>query len=205
MKLVITSDTHGIVPLENVPDGDVFIHCGDCLKYGRLPEVHKFRAEMGALPHKHKILVPGNHDLAIEGFPAPTLAFEEFGIDLLINREITIEGWKFYGTPHVPTFGDWAFMKPEETLKDIYDQIPLDTNVLITHGPCKAILDDGLGSVSLYKRFLELKSLRVHCFGHIHEGHGLFHFEHNDVTCINAAALEGRYKPREKIFWEIEI
>jgi predicted phosphodiesterase len=66
MRLVATSDTHFDFPPEFVPDGDVFLHCGD-LMYTGYPDEWKGRVEsLAALPHKLKILVPGNHDVLTE-------------------------------------------------------------------------------------------------------------------------------------------
>lgn len=39
MRLVITSDTHGRHDLiENLPEGDIFVHAGDFMNSGLAPE-----------------------------------------------------------------------------------------------------------------------------------------------------------------------
>ncbi len=53
-----------------------------------------------------------------------------------------IEGLKFYGSPWQPTFHNWAFnLDRGEEIKKVWDKIPNDTDVLITHGPPFGILD----------------------------------------------------------------
>ena len=44
-------------------------------------------------------------------------------------------GYKIYGSPYTPEFCGWAFMEEREDLKLIWEKIPTDTDILITHGP----------------------------------------------------------------------
>ena len=57
-----------------------------------------------------------------------------------------------------------------------YSNIPIDTDVLITHSPAFGILDfdDNIhyGSEELLTRLSAL-NLRAHLFGHIHANHGI--------------------------------
>lgn len=67
LRFVVASDTHckhGEIP--HIPPGDVFIHCGDFTTRGTLAEVSDFNAWLGTLPHKHKIVIAGNHELALD-------------------------------------------------------------------------------------------------------------------------------------------
>jgi Icc-related predicted phosphoesterase len=73
-------------------------------------------------------------------------------------------------------------------------------DVLITHGPPFGILDQTApGEVHLgceeLRKAVEEKKPRVHLFGHIHGGAGLF--EHGVTRFVNAAYLNERYKPHE--------
>jgi predicted phosphohydrolase len=49
-----------------VPDGDVFIHAGDITMAGEESIIKDFDDWLGTLPHKHKIVICGNHDLCFE-------------------------------------------------------------------------------------------------------------------------------------------
>ncbi|KAK6042988.1 Ser/Thr phosphatase family protein [Cooperia oncophora] len=68
VRFVCISDTHERLDefLPIIPDGDVLIHAGDFTNYGDLGEVIKFNSEIGQLPHKYKLVIPGNHELGFE-------------------------------------------------------------------------------------------------------------------------------------------
>lgn len=68
VRVVCMSDTHsltGNIKFE-IPDGDIFIHAGDFTRCGRLDEVNDFNKWIGELPHKHKIVIAGNHELSFD-------------------------------------------------------------------------------------------------------------------------------------------
>lgn len=46
-----------------VPNGDVFIHCGDFLLRSKIQRSYKILDFLEELPHKYKIIVAGNHDV----------------------------------------------------------------------------------------------------------------------------------------------
>ena len=92
----------------------------------------------------------------------------------LCDESLTLDGVKFYGSPWQPRFFDWAFNKDRGApLKAIWDKIPLDTDVLITHGPPHGILDLTFDKIKAGCEELLLAVQRikpkVHVFGHIHE------------------------------------
>ena len=63
MRLVCISDTHSLHRrIPEIPDGDVLIHAGDCLGAGTLDDVVHLDNWLGSLPHRHKIVIAGNHD-----------------------------------------------------------------------------------------------------------------------------------------------
>lgn len=176
MKLCIISDTHGRhEQLQKLPEADVLICCGD-ITGSTQRDALKFNDWLGAQPHPEKLVIAGNHDFVF---------VQNKGEDVITNgtylREsaTTIDGVKFYGSPWTPTFGDWAFMRPSEVLAEFFwSDIPEDTQVLITHGPPREILDrttimgDRAGCPALRARLEHLPELRLHCFGHIHEEYG---------------------------------
>lgn len=67
-RVVCMSDTHSLTPYIkfDIPDGDIFIHAGDFTKCGQLEEVEEFNTWIGALPHRHKIVIAGNHELSFD-------------------------------------------------------------------------------------------------------------------------------------------
>lgn len=89
-------------------------------------------------------------------------------------------GIEVYGAPWQPEFCNWAFnLYSESELKGKWDLIPNSTDILITHGPPRMILDktdDGVftGCAQLRDAIVERVKPRLHIFGHIHEGYGEF-------------------------------
>jgi Icc-related predicted phosphoesterase len=86
--------------------------------------------------------------------------------------------------------------------------IPLDTDILITHGPAKGYLDltlrgDVTGCPYLLEKITELKNLKLFVHGHIHEAYGRVDFPDGGVF-LNASVLDIRYDMRN-LPHEIEI
>ncbi|KAK4309551.1 hypothetical protein Pmani_018814 [Petrolisthes manimaculis] len=68
LRFVCMSDTHCLtshLQLE-IPEGDVFIHAGDFTRCGSAAEVEEFNSWIGSLPHKHKVVIAGNHELSFD-------------------------------------------------------------------------------------------------------------------------------------------
>ncbi|CRL00077.1 CLUMA_CG013361, isoform A [Clunio marinus] len=68
IRIVAMSDTHALTRhlKFDVPDGDIFIHAGDFTACGSLNEVKEFNQWLGDLPHKHKLVIAGNHELSFD-------------------------------------------------------------------------------------------------------------------------------------------
>src|SRR5271166_4785835 len=152
MKIVAISDTHEQHAQVVVPEGDILIHSGDFTNLGKIPAVASFAKWMGSQPHKHKILIAGNHELTLQSpyRNIVTNLFKENGIIYLEDSGVEINGLFFYGAPWTPFFNDWAFNLPRRGMELMakWDMIPDNTNVLITHGPPKGILDDTINDGS---------------------------------------------------------
>lgn len=216
MRAIVISDTHGV--RFDVPDADVLIHCGDFLGRGRIEELASFCAWLRDLPHKHKIVVAGNHDLAMVRQAKDARAMLRAHAIYLQDEAVEVEGVRFYGSPWTPDFfpEHWVFNQPRNSqiTRDRWARIPDDTEVLITHGPpmgvldrCPDLYDRGrwvhVGDELLRDRIPELSSLRLHCFGHIHEGRGSVTVD--GVQYVNAAALDGRYEAYKPAWTEVGL
>ncbi len=176
LKLILISDTHNLHDLLEVPDGDILLFAGDMADSGTLDEVADFNRFLGTLPHKHKVIICGNHDFAFERQPAEAQALIT-NATYLQDEAVMVEGIKIYGSPWQPWFHNWAFnLQRGEELKAKWDLIPEDTDILITHGPPMGILDKIwtgklVGDEELTKR-VEAIQPKLHLFGHIHEAAG---------------------------------
>lgn len=206
MKVVAISDTHNLHHTIKIPDGDVIIHAGDFTNRGTLKEVEVFAAWWKDLPHTHKICIAGNHDWLFQKQPEIAKRLMTSG-HYLKDSTVVINGIKFHGSPWQPWFCAWAFNLPRGiALKEKWDMIPEDTDVLITHGPPWGHGDlvprgELVGCEDLLKRVEKIKP-QFHVFGHIHEGYGITKNDHTKF--INASCLDGYYNSvNEPIVFEI--
>lgn len=193
-RIVALSDTHGLHQNVKVPDGDVLIHAGDWMNSGRhIQEALNFSQWWNRLPHKHKILIGGNHDIYLQIAPKMVLPLFE-NTQYLEDSSTEIDGVTFWGSPWSPEFMSWAFMYIRGKGNIYWDKIPNGIDVLVTHGPPKGTLDSseewgpGLGCEELAKRVSEVKP-KVHIFGHIHYSHGV------DGISRNVSICDENYRP----------
>lgn len=196
-RFVCISDTHsGIFRL---PPGDVLIHAGDLSSYGALPQLTRTIDWLTSLEHPVKIIVAGNHDLCLdENWARPDYGFQP---ELIQRARATVRSlasaglyyleheslhftapsgkvWKVYGSPAAPIHLEGAFQYASSTeAKAIYQRVPEDTEILITHTPPYRTLDKTrkrkyVGCPTLSSRLRQLRHCRLHVFGHIHEAAG---------------------------------
>lgn len=199
VHIVAISDTHCRHSELKIPECDILIHAGDFSGYGTHPEAYSFLnwiAEQSQA--KHKVVVPGNHDRVLETDYSVRSQFQDRGINLLIDQEVTLMGLRIYGIPWTPRFCDWAFNatfksyeEPSQRFPSMAQKvnlIPDDLDILVSHGPPYAILDeahgDSLGSEHLLARINKIR-FRAMIFGHIHESHGQAYCKYfNVASCV---------------------
>jgi Icc-related predicted phosphoesterase len=214
IKILHISDTHGFhkdLPERVFDNIDVVIHSGDCSNWRdparNLNEVHDFAEWYMTVPVKHKIYVAGNHDTSIERRMFKQVNFEDRGIVYLEHDSVIIDGVKIFGSPYTPTFGEWAFMKSRETINRVWETMPTDIDVLVTHGPAKGVRDlseefngelKQCGDSALMKWIFMYKP-KAHLFGHIHDmkginNQGLSKYSKSPTKFSNAACVtDGRF------------
>jgi Icc-related predicted phosphoesterase len=209
LSIVAISDTHNRHNNLIIPHCDILIHAGDESGMGYEHEIRNFAKWFSKQPATHLIWTPGNHSVYFEdNYPLSLTWFKEEcpnGV-VLINSGVQIEGINIYGSPITPTFYKWAYMADRgESIKKYWDMIPIDTNILITHGPPYGILDelvyvDGtpkgifVGCQDLSNRIKDLKDLDLHFFGHIHaQANQERHI--NGTSYYNVAICDESYYP----------
>ena len=200
MKICIISDTHNLHKRFVLPQADAIIHCGDMTPLGRVHELTNFFKWFSSLnQYKYRICIAGNHDFLFETNSYLAKSLVPSNVFYLEDNGIELDGLYFYGTPVSKPFYDWAFNRPEELLKQYWAMIPDNTDVLITHTPPYQILDyvpfknTNEGSATLRTEVLERIKPKIHCFGHLHESHGIT--EIDGIKFINAALLNDNYLP----------
>lgn len=193
--------------------GDILIHAGDSTGRGYKEELESFfKWYDGIDSYDHKLFIAGNHDFGFQDFPEEykgiltgykTIEYLQDDLIVLGDGEMDyIDMVKIWGTPWQPEFYNWAFNLPRgQALKEKWDMIPHNTDILIVHGPPHGKLDYvpydsvNVGCEELMKKIEEIKPKIVVC-GHIHEGYGYVFDGHTHY--INASVLDGRYIYKNK-------
>ena len=136
------SDTHGWAQVNTIPSADILIHAGDFLRFGTFNELNNFSDFLAKLKQvKYKVVIAGNHD---HFFDPKYSTNDSHKYKNLISKncfylqdsEIELFGLKIYGSPWQPVHRDNAFqLERGKDLLEKWDEIPNDTDILITHGP----------------------------------------------------------------------
>ncbi len=206
-----------------LPTGDILIHAGDCTNVGKQNEVEDFVYWFQNLKgFDTKIFIAGNHDFAFEKVNQPhhrgdydwfknlmsSENLSQSDVVYLEDSEFVIESpefsrpIKFYGSPWQPEFYNWAFNLPRngEVLESKWKNIPIDTDVLITHGPPHGIRDFTPQNLQVGCELLRFHVERINplinVFGHIHHAHGAAYIK--DTLFVNASVCNERYVPSNK-------
>jgi Icc-related predicted phosphoesterase len=208
---------------------DLLIHAGDFSNLGQKGEVEDFFNWCREIAPRYKhgiVVIAGNHDKSFDSKYGEYHIDDESGVspkvipswvsnlkDSLVkdniyyleNDSIIIDGVKIWGSPISPWFGGdrWAFNKfrGADEIGRVWDNIPLDVDIVVTHTPISYKLDyipdsnEYVGCECLRYRIKEIKPL-LHISGHIHEGYGTDYDQ--DTTYINAATCNLRYEPVNK-------
>lgn len=169
VRVVHISDTHGLhwemLEEGRIPEGDILVHSGDFMnrKTAVVGDVEAILLDMnaffGALPHKHKVFVAGNHEYCFvdlgKGEQSPSASvmstvarrYKSAGeISSILSNciylqdaEVTLEGVRIYGTPWNATASAFALGRWDR--KRVYAKIPEGIDVLVTHMPMYGIAD----------------------------------------------------------------
>lgn len=196
MRIIALSDTHNEHESIKLPDGDILIYCGDATAKGTEPEIKSFCKWFSSQKFMHKIFIPGNHDFMFETNKYKALSYF-YNVTYLDEDDVTLYGYKIYGSPITPKHGHSAFTRMRgEQMRMYWRYIPDNTDILITHAPPYGILDKSIkgtlcGCEHLYHKVKSIKP-KYHLFGHIHNGHG--HVFDGDTHFYNVAYLNSHSK-----------
>ena len=129
-------------------------------------------------------------------------------IVILIDETYKYNGVNFYGTPWCPALNNWAFYGTAEELKEKFNKIPENTDVLITHCPPKfgqqgIVLQQGWNYLKNFGS-QELQDAIVNKFpnrdnkvyvlsGHIHSGNHEIETLDN-INYVNVSIKDEHYK-----------
>ncbi|KAF2009167.1 Metallo-dependent phosphatase [Aaosphaeria arxii CBS 175.79] len=220
-RIVCISDTHNQTP--KLPKGDVLIHAGDLTNQGSYSELKKTINWIEKTDFEAKIVIAGNHDITLDPslfaqhgtlwrWPAPQDPHEcrklltgSSSITYLENQAATVhlrspQGprtcFKVFGSPCTPKMKNhWAFQYAAEDAPKIWDAIPLDTDIVITHTPPKGHVDkaeedDRSGCAALTQALHRVRPMMSVC-GHIHGGRGVERVRWGSRTCCTPGDCNG--------------
>ncbi len=216
MKVDCISDLHGFYP--DLPGGDLLILAGDYTASGKMNEWCDFFKWLKKQNYSKKIVVAGNHDnFMYNGFPKTEQEardlqeIEEYlnfssDFEYLCNSGTIYNDINIWGTPWTPWFYRVNpkckyFMKRETMIAKMFQRIPYNLDILISHGPPHGILDKNdsgihCGSQSLRKQMF-MKDPKIIVCGHIHECGG----KEVDLVMtkiINCSYVDKNYRPVNK-------
>lgn len=188
------SDNHGEI-VENIPNADIVIACGDVTYDGTGWSLDRFLGWFSELPHEEKIFIAGNHDFCLQNDVCKAMIPKNvvYLQDTLYKSKT---GLKIYGSPYVPKFFHWCFMKERgDEITEVWEKIPKGLDVLVTHGPASGILDENkrgqqCGCYDL-GRYINIRKPKVHLFGHIHHSRGMKKL--GDTLSVNCSILDDDY------------
>lgn len=195
MKIWHISDTHGYHELLNVhEDADCVIHSGDFSNYydpyKNEPEALNFLHWYGNLKIKHKVLIAGNHDSYAYSV---SKRFKEwcnhYGIIYLDNEYAEVEGYRIFGSPNTPNFGQWYFMKDRSKMDKHWSKVDADVDIFVVHGPPKGILDISENRERQIEQCGD-SALRNHIVNRIKPILCLFGHIHNNKDNVNAGTMK---------------
>lgn len=232
MKILAVADIHS--QRFQVPEGaegaEYLIVAGDiCAGKGYVPEVKAaleiIATQASELGIFRVIISPGNHDISLEWplaraeINSHIRALEiKFKLSILIAIDETVlldGGIKAFFSAYHRRIGDgnlFAFSYSDEMIKTLFEEmIPLDTNLLVTHGPPYSILDwnesemwdpaekDHIGCKE-YLKFLKRSDhlVKTCIFGHVHNCGGMKDLV--DGIAYHNVAASRRNRPAQIIF-----
>ena len=148
MKIVAMSDLHGtLLPVDTIEPCELVCICGDIvpLKYQANSYKtkswlrNKFKPWCEELQCDKVIFIAGNHDFYVKDLEFMYSVFPK-------DKKVTYlfhEGYEYqskdgktysiFGTPYCKIFGNWAFMDTDERLTELYEDIPENLDILLSH------------------------------------------------------------------------
>ncbi|KAJ9641610.1 hypothetical protein H2204_002672 [Knufia peltigerae] len=223
-RIVCVSDTHNQTP--RLPSGDILVHAGDLTNQGSRSELEKTVSWLAKTDFKIKIVVSGNHDITADVdfyreygayFHSQKREDPEQCIALLSSHSIVylnhearqiwlthddgaVTPLKIFGSPYSPSRGCWAFGYSAEEASCLWDQIPLDSDIVVTHTPAKYHRDEcstrGTAGCEILRQTLWRVRPRLFVCGHIHEAYGV------EVVAWDLSSPNVKFREQDVRYWE---
>ena len=229
-RIACFSDTHTQHLQVDMPKCDLAIFAGDSTDRGGQYQTFDFLDWFNKqYEATHKVMIAGNHEVAWDAekytHNAPpdwtTGSYFELtypNVKYLNNSSVNIWGLNIWGSPVTPNFFPeyWGFNKSRGAeIRKVWDQIPSDTDILISHGPMRGSLDwiangghnmehlypsGNVGCDDLRDKVYSLPNLKLFVCGHIHDNTATLDIPigSRNLKYVNAACLTNRYQFRHQ-------
>ncbi|KAM5468347.1 hypothetical protein MauCBS54593_005088 [Microsporum audouinii] len=212
VRVVCLSDTHSQHrSLGEIPDGDLLIHAGDLTDLGTPAQIQEAADWLNSLPHRHKVVVAGNHDgwldegvrgkiAAANGNVDLTTAISWGQIHYLQNSSVTLtfgpsgsspsvtRHLTVHGIPQVPQLEPHvtihAFQYPPYQVGLPWPTAPpAETDILVSHSPPLHHGDLFPNSIGCAHLLEAAWRVRpaLYVFGHTHGGRGVERVYYDDA------------------------
>ena len=219
MKCICLSDLHGtLLPVEDYFEPcELVCICGDISplniqanhKKMRKWLVNDFKPWCESLPCDKVIFIAGNHDFSFQNldfmytqFPKDKKVTYLFHENYVYTSRSSKE-YSIFGTPYCKLFGNWAYMEMDDVLDKLYQDIPENLDILLTHdapfGVSDVLLQLGyytgehIGNKPLSAEILR-KAPKIVCHGHLHSTSREFE-EWGYSKVINCSIKDECYNP----------
>lgn len=226
LSIAHISDTHGYHKKLKIPKADVLIHSGDIGGRTSMNELKDFLEWFSKQPTDIKIFIGGNHDIILdESFCKNSTdlvyllhknkydktkelieSYKDKGVIYLQDDSFKYKNRLFYGSPYSPSYFReyWVFNADRgKEIKNIWNNIPDDVDILITHTPPYGILDKNFNKITKKTEYLgckdlkntifnRLTKLKLSAFGHIHGNYGSTKI--GKTIFSNGSVLDNDYK-----------
>lgn len=223
MKICVMSDLHGQLP-DAYDKAEITLICGDIvpLRMQRnIPQSKKWLETEFAYwaknwPSEKIYFIGGNHDFIFDGHYTNNDALQLRALSdnklwyldgYMVVDHCSNDGqfYRIYGTPYCHIFGNWAFMREDENLRELYCQMPDRCDIVISHDAADI---NNLGLVppnvwhptssvnagnKVLAEFIKLNKPKYYFCGHIHEGNHRV-TEIDGTTMANVSLLNDQYK-----------
>lgn len=178
LRFVCVSDLHMRFDRIRMPPGDVLLFAGDfgTWRTSGADACAALDAWIAAQPHRHKLVVSGNHDDLSKKLPAQIQAMLPH-CTYLQDSEVTVEGVRVYGAPWTLARNVFyranSFALRGDSFAGRWRAVPEGIDVLLTHVPPYGVLDEyppgsHLGSMALRNECCSRIHPKVCVFGHHH-------------------------------------
>ena len=225
MTIAVISDLHGNLPIypskywEGIEECELLLICGDILPLSiqsNMPRsrdwlIDDFKPWAASLPVEQVYFVAGNHDFWFEknDIEARKIFSLNDKVTYMKNEYLDYyasiqdsKTYRIFGTPYCHMFGNWAFMRGEETLAYKFSEMPDDVDILISHDAPYGTSDICLEGWSAIKGHIGCPELRdaiikkqpKYCFhGHLHSSN---HEEEllGETKVFNTSVLNEEYE-----------